>query len=346
MPDDRAISVSPASTHGMPVAPSAARLCRLRRPIAIIAPQPVSPNTPAIRRQPLPPGQQRVHRAGQAGRRLRSGVGHGHREPAGQRREAGAGHAGVVHGEGEQEHGQVSRGLGGSGNVRLAVASIWARARHAARVSGTAAGSSASRRAGHERDPDHRAYLRFQEAEPAGRGGRLGPAVADHGQRGDLAALLDHRGDRLGGLLGGPGRVPAGDDQGAAGGDVAPGRADPARGAWRPCPRRAAARSPGCWCPRRRARPRSPAPGAASPAGAPTREGRRAARCRRRLVGCAISAFASLCPFCGRWPFVCRGLLRLVSGGRRAPSWAGPRGRRRAVPAARRWGRGRPRRSG
>src|SRR5580704_6282744 len=47
MPDDRAISVSPASTHGIPVAPSAARLERLRRPIAIIAPQPTSPNTPA-----------------------------------------------------------------------------------------------------------------------------------------------------------------------------------------------------------------------------------------------------------------------------------------------------------
>jgi len=31
----------------MPVAPSAARLERLRRPMAIIAPQPISPNTPA-----------------------------------------------------------------------------------------------------------------------------------------------------------------------------------------------------------------------------------------------------------------------------------------------------------
>ena len=48
MPEDRAISVSPASTQGMPVAPSAARLERLRRPIAIIAPQPIRPNTPAI----------------------------------------------------------------------------------------------------------------------------------------------------------------------------------------------------------------------------------------------------------------------------------------------------------
>src|SRR6266566_8729686 len=48
MPEDRAISVSPASTHGIPVAPSAARLERLRRPIAIIAPQPIRPNTPAI----------------------------------------------------------------------------------------------------------------------------------------------------------------------------------------------------------------------------------------------------------------------------------------------------------
>src|SRR6266513_278524 len=49
MPEDRAISVSPASTQGIPVAPSAARLERLRRPIAIIAPQPISPNTPATR---------------------------------------------------------------------------------------------------------------------------------------------------------------------------------------------------------------------------------------------------------------------------------------------------------
>src|SRR5258708_20933799 len=49
MPEDRAISVSPASTHGIPVAPSAARLDRFRRPIAIIAPQPIRPNTPATR---------------------------------------------------------------------------------------------------------------------------------------------------------------------------------------------------------------------------------------------------------------------------------------------------------
>src|SRR5262249_11444251 len=49
MPEDRAISVSPASTHGIPVAPSAARLERFRRPIAIIAPQPIRPNTPATR---------------------------------------------------------------------------------------------------------------------------------------------------------------------------------------------------------------------------------------------------------------------------------------------------------
>src|SRR5262245_30790261 len=50
MPDDGAIRVSPASTQGMPVAPSAARLERLRRPIAIIAPQPTKPNTPATSR--------------------------------------------------------------------------------------------------------------------------------------------------------------------------------------------------------------------------------------------------------------------------------------------------------
>src|SRR5260370_35257873 len=48
MPEDRAISGRRASTEGMPVAPSAARLERLRRPIAIIAPQPTRPNTPAI----------------------------------------------------------------------------------------------------------------------------------------------------------------------------------------------------------------------------------------------------------------------------------------------------------
>src|ERR1035438_5707089 len=48
MPEDRAISVRPASTQGIPVAPSAARLERLRRPIAIMAPQPTRPNTPAI----------------------------------------------------------------------------------------------------------------------------------------------------------------------------------------------------------------------------------------------------------------------------------------------------------
>src|SRR5579863_10009718 len=48
MPDDRAISVSPASTQGIPLAPSAARVERLRRPIAIIAPQPTSPKIPAI----------------------------------------------------------------------------------------------------------------------------------------------------------------------------------------------------------------------------------------------------------------------------------------------------------
>src|SRR5947208_11260506 len=49
MPDDNAISVRPARTQGIPLAPSAARLERLRRPIAIIAPQPTSPNTPATR---------------------------------------------------------------------------------------------------------------------------------------------------------------------------------------------------------------------------------------------------------------------------------------------------------
>src|SRR5215472_6720836 len=49
MPDDRAISVSPARTHGIPLAPSAASEERLRRPIAIIAPQPISPNTPATK---------------------------------------------------------------------------------------------------------------------------------------------------------------------------------------------------------------------------------------------------------------------------------------------------------
>src|ERR1039457_3989169 len=48
MPEDRAISVRAARTQGIPVAPSAARLERLRRPIAIIAPQPTRPNTPAI----------------------------------------------------------------------------------------------------------------------------------------------------------------------------------------------------------------------------------------------------------------------------------------------------------
>src|SRR5260370_1137476 len=54
MPEDGAIRVSPASTQGMPVAPSAGRLDRLRRPIAIIAPQPIRPNTPAIRPPPFP----------------------------------------------------------------------------------------------------------------------------------------------------------------------------------------------------------------------------------------------------------------------------------------------------
>src|SRR5262249_48729391 len=53
MPDDRAISVRPASTHGMPAAPSAARFDRLRRPIAIIAPHAISPNTPAISDPPF-----------------------------------------------------------------------------------------------------------------------------------------------------------------------------------------------------------------------------------------------------------------------------------------------------
>src|SRR5580692_9779737 len=48
MPDARAITVSPASTHGMPAAPSAARDERFRRPTAIIAPQAIRPKMPAM----------------------------------------------------------------------------------------------------------------------------------------------------------------------------------------------------------------------------------------------------------------------------------------------------------
>ena len=47
MPDDRAISVSPAGTQGIPVAPAAAWLERLRRPIASLAPHPINPDPPA-----------------------------------------------------------------------------------------------------------------------------------------------------------------------------------------------------------------------------------------------------------------------------------------------------------
>src|SRR5579884_4162915 len=45
----------PPSTHGMPLAPSPARWERLRRPIAIMIPQDIRPNTPPAR------PTQRVH---------------------------------------------------------------------------------------------------------------------------------------------------------------------------------------------------------------------------------------------------------------------------------------------
>ena len=134
MPEDRAISVSPASTHGIPVAPSAARLGRLRRPIAIIAPQPISPNTPATRAHPLPPGQQRVHVPGQARRRLRRRVRNARREPGGGGRAAAWPMLAWCTARARRSMRQVSSGLGGSGNVRLAVASDLVEGAHAARA--------------------------------------------------------------------------------------------------------------------------------------------------------------------------------------------------------------------
>ena len=151
--------------------------------------------------------------------------------------------------------------------LRPAAAWIWARARRARRDSGTAAGSSASRRPRDERDPDHRPTWGSSRRNRCGRGGGLGPAVADHREHGDLPALPGDGGDAPW-WPAWPTRRCCGRPPPARGrGRPRPGRAGRVRGAWRPCPRRAAARPPACWSRRRRGRPRSPARARCHPVG-------------------------------------------------------------------------------
>jgi len=190
MPDDKAISVSPASTHGMPVAPSAARLCRFAA---------ADGHHCAAADQPEHTGHQapHFHQAsrvftvpGQARWRLWRRVGHGRRELV-RLDMAVLGSDEVVHDQRKGEHRQVSYGVGGVGKVRPAAARIAVRARRAERGSGTAAGVVGEPERGDERDMDDCADPGLEEAETAGDGGGFGPAVADHGQHGHLAALPD-----------------------------------------------------------------------------------------------------------------------------------------------------------
>ena len=165
MPEDRAISVSPASTHGIPVAPSAARLDRLRRPIAIIAPQPIRPNTPATRAPHFHQPSSVLTGPGQAGRRQRSRVRHPAASPRPVKDRAGRWRDG---GRPVPREGTASSASCSHQRVKVAAGGRLdlGDGAQARRGSGTRRRVVRQPQAEDERNPDHRPGLGLQQPEP------------------------------------------------------------------------------------------------------------------------------------------------------------------------------------